>query len=363
MSTDEFGEKTEEASERRREDERRKGNVARSSELSTSGHLLTYAAIFYLLGATFVAAVGSMMVTLLSTAHAHNGTRSDVQAQFKSLAIWAGDTVLPWMGAMVLAALAVNFAQVGFLIATEKLTPNPNLINPLTGLKKIFSIRSVVTLSLSLCKLTMLMCVVYYFMQSRLAQMLSLSNEPVLTTFATIGNAVVELSLLLAMILLVLGLVDFGFQKWKYEQEIMMTKEEQKRESKDSEGDPKIRQRRREIQIKLARGRDISETRNATLGIANPTHFFVAIRYEPPEYPLPIVIAKGVDEVALRMRAICEENGIPVIERPELARRLHKSLRVGEGIPVDLYEVFAEILKYVYSITGRTVDLSQIDAD
>ena len=216
MASDEFGEKTEEASERRREDERRRGHVPRSGELSTSSHLLTYAVIFYMFGATFVAAMGSMLVTLLSTAHTHNGTRPEVQAQFKNLAIWAAENVLPWLGAMIVAGVAVNLGQVGFLLATEKLTPNLNLLNPVTGLKKVFSIQSVVTLAFSLCKLTMLMSVVYFFMMSRLPQILSLSNEPVSTAFAMIGNAVVELSLLLAVILLIIGGTDFGFQKWKY---------------------------------------------------------------------------------------------------------------------------------------------------
>lgn len=361
MAEGEFGEKTEDPTEHRRMEERRKGNVAHSSELNIAGHLVVTAVVLLLLGPSFVESLGRMIANHLATAGMRGGDQGAVLTVFLEVGAWAAENVLPWLAAMFLGAIAVNLAQVGFLVSTEKLELNPNAINPVTGLKRLFSIRSLVTLAISLGKLSLLFAAAAWYVWSRLPLFASLSGQDALTTFLVIGESIVTLALLLAVILLVLGLADYAFQKWKYEQDIKMTKEELKREMKDMEGDPMIRRRRREAYQKLVEARDIGAVSASTFMLTNPTHVSVAFRYELPDYPVPTVVAKGLDDVALRMRETAAEHGIPIIERPELAREVYRTLKVGQGIPAELYEVFIEILKYVYTITGQTLDMKDVE--
>lgn len=361
MAEGEFGEKSETPTEHRREEERRKGNVAHSSELNIAGHLIAAAVVLMLLGQSFVEAMGRMIANHLVTAADRGGDSGSILKLFFDAGVWAADNVLPWLAVLLVSAILVNLAQVGFLFSTEKLQPNPNAINPMTGLKRIFSIRSIVTLAISLGKLSLLTAAAVGFMWSEMSLFVSLAGQDVLTTFVVIGQSLVKLALLLALILLILGAADFAFQKWKYEQDIMMTKEELKREMKDMDGDPLIRRRRRDAHQKLVDARDIGAVASSTFMLTNPTHVSVAFRYEPPNYPVPTVVAKGMDEVALRMRESAAEHGIPIIERPEMAREVYRTLKVGEGIPTELYDVFIEILRYVYTITGQTIDLSEVE--
>jgi flagellar biosynthetic protein FlhB len=182
-------------------------------------------------------------------------------------------------------------------------------------------------------------------------------EQPLLSSFMQVGTLIVQLGLYLATTLVLIGAADYGYQWWKHERDIMMTKDQVKREVKEMDGDPLIVQRRREAHRKLLAAKNIRATSFATALLTNPTHVAIAFKYEPPEYPLPIIIAKGLDEVALKMREIAAEHDIPIIERPELARRLYRDVEVGQPIPEDLYGVFLEILKYVYSITGKVPEL------
>lgn len=361
MATDEFGEKTEQATDHRRREERRKGNVARSSELAIAGHVAAAAAVLWMLGPDLVEAVGRLLANRIAGAGSATGTQREIVVTFYDMARWSAENVLPWLGALLVAAIAINVMQVGLLLSTEKLTVNINAINPLSGFKRIFSIRGLVTLAISLLKLSLLTSAAAWLIWNELAGYLLLTDASVVTTVSILGTSILKLSALLTAILLLIGLSDFGFQKWKHEQEIMMTKEEVKREMKDMEGDPLIRRRRRDAHQKLIEARDVRKVSLATFLTTNPTHYAIAFRYEPPEYPVPTVIVKGTDDMALAMREVAAEHDIPIIERPELTRKLYRTLEVGQSIPVDLYDVFVEILKYVYTVTGRTIDTSQVD--
>ncbi len=360
MAEGEFGEKTEDPTEHRRREERRKGNVAHSSELSIAGHLVATAVVLLLLGRSFVEALGRMMANHLMTAGTRGSDQGSILTLFRVAGVWASVNVLPWLAVLFLSAVAVNLAQVGFVLATDKLRPDPNAINPMTGLKRIFSIRTPVTLAISLGKLSLLFAAAAWLVRSDMSLFVSLSGQDVQTTFAVIGHSIVKLALLVAGILSVMGIVDFAFQKWKYEQDIRMTKEELQRELKDMEGDPLIRRRRREAHQKLSQARETEALSAATFILTTPTNLAVAFRFELPDCPVPTVVATGTDEVTARMLEAAAEHGIPIIERPALAHEMYRTLDVGQGIPANLYDDFIEILKYVYTITGRTIDLSQV---
>ena len=269
--------------------------------------------------------------------------------------------MLPWMFGLLLAAIAVNLVQVGFLVATEKLNLNVNALNPVTGLKRIFSVRGVVTLAISLCKLALLTLAAGWLIWIELPGFLNLTMASPWTAALAVGYAILKLSIVLSTILIILGVADYAFQRWKHTQEIMMTKEEVRREMKEMDGDPLIRRRRRDAHQKLIEARDISKVAASAFVLTNPTHYAVAFQYDPPNVSVPTVIAKGADETAFRMREIAAENDIPIIERPELARQVYRTLKVGQSIPADLYDVFIEILKYVYTITGKTIQPSDVE--
>jgi flagellar biosynthesis protein FlhB len=361
MATDDTGDKSEDPTEHRRMEERRKGNVARSTELNIAGHLLSTAAVLYFLGADLVESLGKMISLHIRTAGSHRGDIGEVYAEFKDVGSWAADSVLPWLFGLLLAAVAVNLAQVGFLVATDKLSLNINAINPITGLKRIFSARGVVTLLISLGKLGLLTLAAAWLIWLELPGFLHLTAAAPWTAALATGYAILKLSIVLSVILIVLGVADYAFQKWKHNHEIMMTKEEVRREMKEMDGDPLIRRRRRDAHQKLIEARDISKVSASAFVLTNPTHFAIAFQYNPPEVSVPTVVAKGADETAFRMREIAAENGIPIIERPELARQVYRTLKVGQSIPADLYDVFIEILKYVYTITGKTISASDIE--
>ena len=361
MATDDTGDKSEDPTEHRRQEERRKGNVARSTELNIAGHLLSTAAVLFFLGADLVKSLGNMISMHLRTAGNHQGDIGEVYAEFKEVGIWAASSVLPWMFGLLLAAVAVNLVQVGFLVATEKLNLNVNAINPVTGLKRIFSVRGVVTLAISLCKLALLSLAAAWLIWLELPGFLNLTSASPWTAALAVGYGILKLSILLSTILIILGVADYAFQRWKHTQEIKMTKEEVRREMKEMDGDPLIRRRRRDAHQKLIEARDISKVAASAFVLTNPTHYAVAFQYDPPNVSVPTVVAKGADETAFRMREIAAENDIPIIERPELARQVYRTLKVGQSIPADLYDVFIEILKYVYTITNKTIEISDVE--
>lgn len=315
------------------------------------------ACVLYALGAGLVEALGQLVAKGITTAADRSPSTSTYIAQFYELMQWSASHVVPWLAALIAAGIAVNLAQVGFLVTTEKLGLNWERLNPITTLQQLFSMRSVVTALLSLAKLSILLGVATWFINSKLPLFLALATEPVGASFRVIGTSAVELAMWLASVLLFLGAADYGFQKWKYERELMMTKEEVKQEMKDQEGDPLIRRRRKDAHQKLIQSRNIKKVSEADFLLVNPTHYSLAFKYAPPRYPVPTLLVKGVDEVALRMREVAKEHNVPIIERPELARKLFVQLEPGHGIPTDLYDVFIEILKYVYSITGKKIDM------
>ncbi len=351
--SDEYGDKTEPATERRRLEERRRGNVARSGELNLAGHLLSAALIVWAFGAGLVEVLGRLLALSLRTAADRPTGQVDYVVQIQELASWSAEHVGEWLAAIVIAAVAVNLAQVGFLLTTDKLTLNVAALNPVTGLQRLFSIRSAATLVLSVSKFAVLLSVAAWFIQGELPLLMSLHAAPVGTAFSVIGQGVVRLSLWLASVITVLGAADYAFQKWKHERDLMMTKEEIQRESKEQDGDPLTKRRRRETHRRLVESPSLGTVQDADFVLVDATGSAMAFQYDSSRHQVPILLARGVADIASRMLEQAREHGLPLIERTELVRQLERQLTVGQGIPVDQYPVFMEILEYVYKITGR----------
>uniref|UniRef100_A0A7C2JX51 Flagellar biosynthetic protein FlhB n=1 Tax=Schlesneria paludicola TaxID=360056 RepID=A0A7C2JX51_9PLAN len=353
MSTDDTGDKTELPTERRRHQAREQGNIARSVDLTAAIVLLAAAGGLYLFGP----GCGEMFLQLIRGATTAEpllelDQRSAAQLVWQT-AFVVGRTVLPLMLLVAAGSLAANLIQIGFLWSPEVLTPKIERLDPIQGFQRIFSLASVVRLGGSIAKILLVAGVAYLYLSTHQDQYLALPQQEASVLLATMGRAVVELGFYLAMTLVGLAILDYGYQYWQHERDLMMTKQELREEMKEMEGNPHVRSRRRELHRKLAEARELGAVKSADVVITNPTEIAVAIQYDPETMPAPTVVAKGMGEIAAQIRRLAAEHGVPILERKPLARALYRDVKVGQTIPVDLYEVFVEILAYVYRLTGK----------
>lgn len=350
---DEFGEKTEQPTERRRQRAREQGNVARSVDLTNAGVMLAGVAALLFLGGGLAGALAELLRGSLSRPGWNRLDLPFLLVQIRGIATYLAASVLPFLLVSFMAAILVNLVQVGFLFAPEVVQPKLSRLNPWEGVKRIVSMRSVVKLLVSLGKLGVLTAVAAAWIVWQLPMFSALSAaEPAVIAVAT-GRSLAGLAGLLTLALLMLAALDYGFQKWKYERDLRMTRQEVREELKEMEGDPHIRQRRREAHRKLTLARELSAVKTADVVITNPTEIAVAIRYDPERMPAPTVVAKGMGEIAARIRQVAIEHRVPIIERKPLARALYRNVKVGQPVPVEMYAVLAEIMAYVYRLTGR----------
>lgn len=353
MANDDYGDRTEEATPHRREESRKKGNVVRSVDLNAAGLMLAAAAALLMLGGGVATSLALLLRKSLAGPRWVEIDSGFALVQFRGLAEWAGTAVLPFLLTMMVAALVLNLAQVGFLFAPEALQPRFDRLNPIAGAQRILSLTGLVKLAVNVGKIVLLIALAAWFCAAQVPAFVELADAEAATIAVVIGRKLVELAFLLAAALVILGVLDYGYQRWKHERDLRMTKQELRDEMKNMEGDPLIRQRRREIHRKLAQSREMQQVPEADVVVTNPTHISVALKYDPERMEAPTIVAKGAGEIALQIRRIAAEHGIPIIERKELARALYRAVKVGQTIPVDMYEVFVEIMAYVYRITGR----------
>jgi len=372
MAGDEFGERTEQPTERRRQDARQKGNVTRSTDLNSAGLMLAAAAAIYMFGVSLPQAMAELLHSQLKGPAWRGIDAASTMKHFWVIVEFVAAVLLPLFLLMVAAALLFNTVQIGFLLAPESLQPKFSRLNPLEGVKRILSMRGLVKLGVSLTKLILLAAITAWVIASMLPHFLpiidvkwmsdvaSLSGDAFRNTglakiiLLAIKDSLTSLAFQLALTLIVLALLDFAFQKWKHEQDLRMTKQEIREELKNMDGDPLTRQRRRDAHRKLAQARELRQVREADVVITNPTEIAIALKYDPDQMPAPTVVAKGMGPIAARIRQIAAENGIPIIERKPLAQALYRTIKVGQTIPVEMYEVFIEIMAYIYRLTGRT---------
>ena len=352
---DDTGDKTEDATPRRREEARKQGNVPLSKDLSIALLMLAAAGVLLLLGPGLVRASRAVLAVPFDGELVLPLRRVDA-FRLAGLGVTACATIaLPTLVAMWAAALLANVLQVGFLWSPEAIQPKPNRLNPVTNLQNILSSRAVAKLAASLLKLLALAGLATWLTIRAAPGFLVLPSMGVGESAAAIGSTVGWMALWMAVALLVLALFDVAFQRWKYAQDLRMTKQEVRDEMKNMDGDPLMRQRRREAHRKIASAKELAAVPEADVIVTNPTHYSIALKYDAATMPAPIVVAKGVDAMALRIREIARENGVPIVERPEIARRLWRDVKAGQSIPLDLYEAFVEILAYVYRLSGKTV--------
>jgi len=353
MASDDAGDKTEAPTERRRSEAREQGNIPKSTDLNAAVLMLTAASLLWTMGPTITEKLGQLVrayvegplpLTLDAYGFAHD---------MWQLANVVGEISLPFLGTMFLAAIGANFLQIGFVMTTKPLEPKWNRVNPATGFTRIYSMSSLVKLGTNTGKITVFSTVAIIFIAYEIATWEAMMEFETISFLSLMSWKTLQLAFTLSIALAVLAVVDYAWQWYKHEEDLKMTKQEIRDEMKNMEGDPHIRHKRREIHRKLAAARQMADVPKADVIINNPTHISVAISYNPEKHPAPIVVAKGADEIAMRIREIAKEHKIPMIERKPLARRLYKEVKVGRPIPPDLYSAFVEIMSYVYKLTGK----------
>ncbi|MFN0195497.1 MAG: flagellar biosynthesis protein FlhB [Planctomycetaceae bacterium] len=355
MAVDEFGERTELPSEHRLHEAREKGRVAKSLDLNAAGVILVATASLYYGGGWLTTSLGEIMRSHLAGPAWVEIDSSRLLSHTWAIAMHISGACLTLLGMLMLAAVVLNVVQFGFLISTEALAPKWSHVNPLEGLQRVFSMSSTVRLVIGMGKLLLLATIATIAIRADLPALVLLNSQPPPIIFSMTGQLLAKLAFQLSAALVVLAMIDLGYQKWKFLQDMKMTKQEVREEMKQMEGDPQHRARRREAHQKLVMARDLSRVREADVVITNPTEIAVAIKYDPETMAAPAVVAKGQGEIAARIRRIAIEAGIPIIERKPLARSLFKTVKVGQAIPLEMYEVFVEIMAYVFRLTGRQI--------
>ncbi|CAH1211141.1 MULTISPECIES: flagellar biosynthesis protein FlhB [Paenibacillus] len=348
------GEKTEKATPKKRQDTRKKGQVAKSMEVSGAAILLCAFLVMLVFSDFYKERIVRLFTDIFINRLSMDITSENVVAMMMRYGIEVLLLLAPVFLVVVLVALIVNYIQVGFLMIGEGLKPKLEKLDPIKGFKNIFSLRSLVEFAKSILKMLIIGYLVYSTIigyQSEIASLAHVSLDAILHFAAKL---VMDLGIKTAVALMVLAIFDYIYQKYEYEKNIRMSKQDIKDEYKKMEGDPLIKGKIRERQRRMAMQRMMQEVPNADVIITNPTHFAVALKYEGSEMEAPQVIAKGQDYVALRIKEIAKENGVITMENKPLARALFQRAEIGDAIPADLFQAVAEVLAYVYKLKGRT---------
>jgi flagellar biosynthetic protein FlhB len=347
-------ERTEAPTPRRREEARNRGQIARSHDLTAAAVLLGALLLLHWTGRDILGGLLQVTRTCLDV----DGTQlTDPGALTVTLAqtfrILAG-MVLPLLLVVLVVALVTSFAQIGVLFTVAPLTPSVDRLNPINGLSRMFNGRAVAHLIMGIAKMGVLAAVAWWTLHSRIDTLLQASALPQLSIIALGAELVYTLGLRLAIALLILAIIDYVYQRMRTEKDLRMTKEEVREELKRMDGDPLLKRRRREIQMQMAIRRIQAAVPRADVVITNPTELAVAIQYDADTMNAPMVTAKGADLMARRIRELAIAHGVPIVERKPLARALYKTVDVGQEIPGPFYKAVAEILAYVYELTGKS---------
>lgn len=351
---EDLGERSEEATPKRRQEAREEGNVARSQDLA--GGLLLLAATVILWAAVWPM-LGRFKTVLEAVLGGDTLGNPVDPAQAMTVVEYvaaAGARIgLPLLLITAVVAFLTHFSQVGWLFAPKAVLPKLSKLNPMNGLKRIFGISGLVKVSLDTLKVALVITIAVVTMMQYREQIVVLPYLSVMQCLAESAKMLLDLALRLIAILLILGVFDLLFQRWKHKQDLKMTKHQVKDELKQTEGDPETKRRRMRMQQQISMQRVASAVPKADVVVTNPEHVSVAIQYDAERMNAPTVIAKGADYLALRIRQIALLRGIPVVQRPPLARALYRQVEVGQEVPPDFYKAVAEILAFVYQLNNR----------
>ncbi|MDY0249351.1 MAG: flagellar biosynthesis protein FlhB [Pseudomonas sp.] len=351
MAESESGaEKSEDPTEKRKQDSRKKGEIARSRELNTLAVVLAGTGGLLMFG-------GALGQRIMQVMHKNFSLPRELLLDERYMAIsllqsaqMAGDALIPLFFMLLVAAIVGPVSLGGWLFSMEALAPKFSRMNPFSGLKRMFSMKSIVELLKALGKFSIVLMVALFVLAQARNELIKFASEPLEMAILHSMQVVGWSSLWLACSLIIIAAIDVPFQMWDSKQKLKMTKQEVRDEYKDSEGKPEVKSRIRQLQREMAERRMMSAVPEADVIITNPTHFAVALKYDAEKGQAPILLAKGGDFLALKIREIGSEHKITLLESPALARAVYYSTEVDQEIPAGLYLAVAQVLAYVYQL-------------
>ncbi len=347
-----FQEKTEQATPKRREESRRKGQVAKSRELSSIAVLTAGVVYLFFQGQDKVLELGRIMKhTILYIPTLTGGTHDLTGYLLENVKVFIW-LVLPVMLALCAVAILANYLQTGAIFSVEALAPKASKINPISGLQRLFSKRSLVELGKSVAKLIIVGWAAASTLKGAFDRLMPLIYQDSSQIMSLLGSEAMRVMIKCCWVITILAVLDYFYQRWEHEQSLKMTKQEVKDEYKQTEGDPIVKSRIRSIQREMAQKRMMEEVPKADVIITNPVRLAVALRYNPERMHAPVLAAKGAERLAERIKEIAREHEVPVIENKPLAQNLYQ-LDLGQEIPAETYQAVAEILAYVYGLKNK----------
>lgn len=353
------GEKTEEPTSKKKEDTRKEGKVAKSKEMSSGVQLI---ALFVILkfwvghmGENFMELFGDLYEKMPAYTTYWGGevVSSDYKILLNGVIVELLLQLLPFFLVGVVISVLVNMLQFKFKISTKPLQPKFSKLNPVSGMKKLFSKEKIMELLKSIAKIVLIMFVVYDTIKGDWVYLVKFYQMPLTQAIELIGSIVINMGLKISLVFMIIAFADLFYERWKFHEDIKMTKQEVKDEYKNAEGDPQIKGKIKQKMREASQRRMMQDVPKADVVITNPTHFAVAIRYDANEGSAPKVLAKGADFVAQKIKEIAKENNVEIVENKPLARMLYANVDVGQEVPPELYQSVAEVLALVYKMQGR----------
>ena len=353
------GEKTEQATPKKLRDARKEGQVAKSKELGLGISLLA----MFLMLKLGVGLLGGRFMELFSTVYAKipNYTSLiageisiwDFMVLFRETLIEMLLMMLPFIAVALVAGVIIEIYQVKWEPTTKPLQPKLSKLNPINGFKKFFSLNALVELLKAILKIVLIIWVAYSTLKNEWNNLFILFDMPLEQAIALMGDIVISLGIKISLVYLIIAFADLLYQKWKFNEDMKMSKQEVKDEYKQSEGDPKIKGKIRQRMMQASQRRMMQDLPKADVVITNPTHFAVAIKYDADKYDAPYIVAKGCDHLAAKIKEVAKENKVEIVENKPLARMLYYNVELGGVIPPELYKAVADILAMVYKMQGK----------
>ncbi|MGN0338114.1 MAG: flagellar biosynthesis protein FlhB [Lachnospiraceae bacterium] len=351
------GEKTEPATSKKLSDARSEGQVCKSRELDQAASLvalfLTLKVIVSFMGSNFLQIFHDIYNKIPETVSAREVNSVVVMSYLHQAVLSSVKLAGPFFAVGVAVAFLINIIQVKWKVSTKPLRPKPDKFNPINGFKRMFSKDSLFELVKSIAKVALIAVIAYTALKSHLEEIFLLYNITLQQAIAEIGTLVIDVGFRISIIYCIIGAADYLYQKHKFNEDMKMTKQEVKDEMKNSEGDPQIKSKQRQRMQEASRRRMMQDVPKADVVITNPTHYAVALKYDAGTGTAPVLVAKGADLIAQRIREIAKENHVEIVENKPLARMIYTNVEIGREIPPELYQAVAEILAAVYRAQNR----------
>jgi flagellar biosynthesis protein FlhB len=353
MAENQDQERTEQATPNKREEARKKGQIAQSREIPSVMVLLSALSVFYFAGGWMFNQLADVMRGIFNQLVQKSFGAESAQMLFGHILMQLFVLLAPLLAVIMVAGIVANLVQTGFMLTGETLTPKLSKLNPISGIKRLFSLRSMVEVVKSVLKIFIVGSMAYATLFKEVEHIPALVELEISQIMTFMGHVALRLGYYTCLVLMVLAAIDYLFQVWQHARDLRMTKQEIKDEHRQHEGDPMVRSRIRAVQREMAMKRMMESVPGATVVITNPTHLAIALKFER-SMPAPKVVAKGAGHIAEKIKSLAAEHGVPVIEQKPLARALYKNVEIDQYVPADLYHAVAEMLAYVYRLKGLT---------